>query len=68
MFSQWFWEVREVLVGDSNIAKNPTDGRLNWTNSLRAQIRLFRFGPTHYPQKQVLPSWHLVLVSVAIPS
>jgi hypothetical protein len=38
------------------------------TNPLRARMRLFRFGPTHYPQKQVLPSWHLVLVSVAIPS
>ena len=67
MFSQWFWKVREVLVGDWNIAKNPTGGRLTWTNSLPGQTCLFRLGPTQDPKIQVLPSWHLELVSVAIP-
>jgi hypothetical protein len=50
LFFQWFWEVREVLFGDWNIAKNPNGGRFAWTNSLRAQMCLFRCGPTHDPQ------------------
>jgi hypothetical protein len=51
-----------------NLAKIPAAGHFNCTSPLQARMCLFRFGPTHDPQTQVLPSWHLVLVSAAIPS
>ena len=68
LFSLCFVMVRKVQLGRSNLAKIPAAGHLNCTNPLQAQMYLFRFGPTHDPQTQVLPSWYLVLVSVAIPS
>jgi hypothetical protein len=63
-----FGLVRKVQVGGRNLAKVLVGGHATCTNPLQAWMCLFRFGPTHDPQTQVLPSWHLVLVSVAIPS
>jgi hypothetical protein len=68
LFSLCFVIVRKMQLGRSNLAKIPAAGHLNCTNPLQAQMYLFRFGPTHDRQTQVLPSWYLVLVSVAIPS
>jgi hypothetical protein len=67
-FSLCFVIVRKVQIGRSNLAKIPAAGHFNCTNPLQARMCLFRFGPTHDPQTQVLPSWYLVVVSVAIPS
>jgi hypothetical protein len=67
-FPNGFGEFERWLLETGILPKNPTGGRFAWTNSLSGQKCLFRLGPTQDPKIQVLPSWHLVLVSVAIPS
>ncbi len=67
-FPNGFGEFERWLSETGILPKNPTGGRFAWTNSLSGQKCLFRLGPTQDPKIQVSLSWHLVLVSVAIPS